>query len=181
MSDFDDEGINKYTGTNYDQDGFNRNGFDKNGINKFTKTKYDRDGFDKSGYNKEFNTRDELAPKPNVSTSSYSSHKKRHHRDMTLPKVKIGLFDKFKMSKITDRANDEILYEYVLTELEENIKFKGLWAKAYANSEGNENKIEPLYMQYRVQSIKDSLTSMEIAYNEMAKQELFQYIKNRLT
>ena len=85
------------------------------------------------------------------------------------------------MIGITERTNDAILYEYVLTELEEDIKFKGLWAKAYANSEGNENRIEPLYMQYRVQAIKDSLTAMEIAYNKMTKQDLFTYIKSKLT
>ncbi len=107
--------------------------------------------------------------------------KKESHKRAILPKTKIGFFDKFKMNKITDRANDEILYEYVLSELEQNIKFKGLWAKAYANSEGDENKIEPLYMQYRVQAIKDRLVALEIAYNEMSRKQLFQYIKDKLS
>ncbi len=71
-----------------------------------------------------------------------------------------------------------MLYEYVMEELENNIKIKGLWAKAYANSEGNIDKIEPLYVQYRVQSIKDIFISIEISYNEMSRQKLFDFIKN---
>ena len=39
-------------------------------------------------------------------------------------------------------------------------------------------KIEPLYMQYRVQSIKDIFSSMEILYNELSRQKLFNFISN---
>ena len=88
------------------------------------------------------------------------------------------MFDYFKKKAIENRANDEILYEYVTEELEQNIKVKGLWAKAYANSDGNDNKIEPLYMQYRVQAIKDVFSSLEIMYNELSRQKLFDFISN---
>jgi len=40
------------------------------------------------------------------------------------------------------------------------------------------NKIEPLYMQYRVQSIKDVFSSMEILYNELSRCRLFDFIAN---
>jgi len=88
------------------------------------------------------------------------------------------MFDYFKKKAIKNRVNDEILYEYVVEELEKDMKIKGLWAKAYANSDGNENKIKPLYMQYRVQSIKDIFTSLEIMYNELSRQKLFDFISN---
>ena len=93
-------------------------------------------------------------------------------------KGRYKMFDYFKKKAIENRVNDEILYEYVTEELEKNIKIKGLWAKAYANSDGNDNKIEPLYMQYRVQSIKDIFSSLEIIYNELSRQKLFDFISN---
>jgi len=88
------------------------------------------------------------------------------------------MFNYFKKKAIENRINDEILYEYVIEELEKDIRFKGLWAKAYANSEGNENRVEPLYMQYRVQAIKDTLTSLNILYDELSRQSLFEFIAN---
>ena len=55
---FDENGINKYTGTKYDVKGFNKNGythdgFDRKGINKDTGTKYDKDGYNILGYDKD--------------------------------------------------------------------------------------------------------------------------------
>ena len=88
------------------------------------------------------------------------------------------MFNYFKKIAITNRANDEILYEYVMNELENNFKVKGLWAKAYANASGDDNKIEPLYMQFRVQSIKDEFTAIDIAYDELSRKQLFEFIKN---
>ena len=88
------------------------------------------------------------------------------------------MFNYFKKIAITNRANDEVLYEYVMNELENNVKVKGLWAKAYANASGDDNKIEPLYMQFRVQSIKDEFTAIDIAYDELSRKQLFEFIKN---
>lgn len=90
------------------------------------------------------------------------------------------MFNYFKKIAITNRANDEILYEYVMNEIEDNYKVKGLWAKAYANSNGDDNKVEPLYMQLRVQAIKDKFTALEIAYDELSRKQLFELIKNGL-
>jgi len=89
------------------------------------------------------------------------------------------MFNRFKKKLIEKRLKDEILFEYVLDELEDDIKVKGLWAKAYANSEGDKNKIEPLYMQYRVQSIKDIFTSIKIAYEELPKERISKIINNK--
>ena len=88
------------------------------------------------------------------------------------------MFNKFRKIAIANRLEDQVLFEYVLEELENGIKIKGLWAKAYANSEGDSNKIEPLYMQYRVQSIKDIFTTLKIAYEELPKETIANYLKN---
>jgi len=82
---------------------------------------------------------------------------------------------------IKNRTHDEMLYEYVYDEIEQGIMIKGLWAKALAHSDGNDAKAKSIYLQYRVQSLKDTLESLKIAYNEMSQKTFFEYIKNGFT
>jgi hypothetical protein len=70
------------------------------------------------------------------------------------------LFDKFRRRSAASRLLEEQLYEQVVLELSNGQKRAGLWAKALANGDGIEEKAKSLYLQYRVQSIKDE---MEIA------------------
>jgi len=79
------------------------------------------------------------------------------------------MFDFFKVKKIINRDNDEFLYGEVLTEMDNGTIHKNLWAKAMAMSEGNDAKAKSLYMQYRVQKIKDELQLIEIAAKEAKK------------
>ena len=90
------------------------------------------------------------------------------------------MFNHFKKVAITNRAEDELLYEYVLNEMESDIIAKGLWAKALANSAGDTANAKSIYMQYRVQSIKDAFTTLKIAYDDLTKPKLFQYIENKI-
>jgi len=86
------------------------------------------------------------------------------------------MFDSFRKAIIQRREDDELLYEYVLTEIENKVIVKGLWAKAMALSDGNKDKTQSLYMQYRVQAIKDLFTKLEISYNDLKKDVLFKKI-----
>ena len=71
----------------------------------------------------------------------------------------------FSRKKIIEhRESDNLLFEYTLTEIENGIIIKSLWAKAIALAEGDEQKIKPLYMQYRVQNIKDQFMKLNIEY-----------------
>ena len=90
------------------------------------------------------------------------------------------MFNYFKKIAISNRADDELLYEYVLNEMESGVIIKGLWGKSLANSNGNEDNAKSIYMKYRVQSIKDIFTAREIAYNELTKPNLFQYIQDKI-
>ena len=72
------------------------------------------------------------------------------------------------------------LDKYVLTEIESEIIIKGLWGKAFANSNGDEANAKSIYMKYRVQSIKDIFIARKISYNELTKQKLFQYIQDKI-
>jgi hypothetical protein len=90
------------------------------------------------------------------------------------------MFDYFKKIAISSRADDEVLYEFVLNEIETGILAKGLWSKALANSGGDDANAKSIYMKYRVQSIKDIFTAHKIAYNELSKPKLFQYIQDKI-
>lgn len=67
------------------------------------------------------------------------------------------MFEKIKISSAGRRLYEEKLYEQVVSELINGEKRSGLWAKALANSNGIEEKAKALYIQYRVQSIKDEI------------------------
>ncbi|MEA2017526.1 MAG: hypothetical protein U9N59_03675 [Campylobacterota bacterium] len=88
------------------------------------------------------------------------------------------MFNMFKKASIANRVEETILYEFVLDEIESGIQIRGLWAKAMANSDGDMNKANSIYMKYRVQDIKDIFTTIKIAYEELSKNEIANYLKN---
>ena len=67
----------------------------------------------------------------------------------------MGIFDKFKTSTAIDRLLEEKLYEQVAQELKAGKKREGIWVKAMAKSDGDLNKAESMYIELRVQAIKD--------------------------
>lgn len=65
------------------------------------------------------------------------------------------MFEKFRRTSAAARLLEEQLYEQVVMELSQGQRRNGLWAKAIASSDGSEEKAKSLYIEYRVQSIKD--------------------------
>jgi len=55
---------------------------------------------------------------------------------------------------IKENIDEDALYEHSMSEIENDTQIKSLWAKAFANSEGNEEKTKALYIQYRVENLK---------------------------
>ncbi len=53
------------------------------------------------------------------------------------------------------RSYDEKLYEQVANEIFEGLQRPGIWAKALADSKGDEALTRSLYIKYRVQALKD--------------------------
>ena len=88
------------------------------------------------------------------------------------------MFNFIKKKLIDNRIQDELLFEYVMEEMESGTVIKGLYAKAIAYSNGDKAKIDSLYMQYRVQSILDYFSTIKINHEELSKNKLFDYIKN---
>lgn len=65
------------------------------------------------------------------------------------------MFKKFKRTSAVRRLLEEKLYEKVVLELSRGHRRDGLWAKAIANCNGQDEKAKALYIQYRVQSMRD--------------------------
>jgi hypothetical protein len=55
---------------------------------------------------------------------------------------------------------DEILYEYVAAELSNSVIKQGLWTKALADSEWNEQKAKSFYVKMRVAQLRSELCTL---------------------
>ena len=62
-------------------------------------------------------------------------------------------------TNIATEATEDAIYEQVMLEIEEDRKVKSTWAKALAQSDGNREKTEALYIKLRVQNIKSDLNN----------------------
>ena len=73
----------------------------------------------------------------------------------------MGLLDKLKRKVETtladSRLEEELIYKHILEEMDSGVIRDGLYAKAMANSNGDESKAKSLYMKYRLQSVKDAM------------------------
>ena len=73
----------------------------------------------------------------------------------------MGLLDKLKRKVETtladSRLEEELIYKHILEEMDSGVIRDGLYAKAMANSNGDEAQAKSLYMKYRLQSVKDAM------------------------
>jgi hypothetical protein len=76
--------------------------------------------------------------------------------------------EKLMHQRAVSRLAEEEIYKAVLDEIERGEQRKGLWAKALANCDGDENKARSLYIQYRMQSLSDEATVMGAIAKEVA-------------
>ena len=86
----------------------------------------------------------------------------------------MGLFNKTKDdSNPFLRKADETFYQKALEELESNSINKGVYAKALADSAGDEAKARSLYIKYRAKSLDDeqSIEILEKSHNIKIKKE----------
>jgi len=65
------------------------------------------------------------------------------------------MLKKFKKLFAFSRLKEEKLYELVAKEIKNGIIRDGLWAKALAHCNGDREKAKSLYIQYRIQSLRD--------------------------
>jgi len=65
------------------------------------------------------------------------------------------MFKRLKLNSAKSRLVEERLYEMVMDELESGNVRKGIWGKAVAKSNGNDNQAKSKYLELRVESLKD--------------------------
>lgn len=74
------------------------------------------------------------------------------------------------ISSQTLNLNEDKIYELIMLEIEEGRKIKGTWAKALAQSDGNKDKAESLYINLRVQNIQEEQQRQIEIRNDQEKQ-----------
>lgn len=70
----------------------------------------------------------------------------------------MSLLDLLRRQTIAGRVEEEALYEAVVQELANGIKRDGLWAQAFAESDGRQDSTKARYLKLRVQALRDELT-----------------------
>ena len=70
---------------------------------------------------------------------------------------KRGFLGYLRGRKAATRIPDEVYYEQAADEIRKGQILKGLWAKAWSEAEGNENKAQALYIKLRVAAMKDEV------------------------
>ncbi|RLA80885.1 MAG: hypothetical protein DRG78_10150 [Epsilonproteobacteria bacterium] len=73
---------------------------------------------------------------------------------------------------------DEHMYEYVMEELNNNVKDEAIWIKAYSLAEGLEEKIKPIYIKYRVEFIKNRYKDINVEYTKLSKSDIVKFVNN---
>lgn len=68
-----------------------------------------------------------------------------------------------------DLVDEDTIYEQVMLEIEEDRKVKSTWAKALAQSDGDREKTEALYIKLRVQNIIDTAKERKLKNFESEK------------
>lgn len=99
----------------------------------------------------------------------------RHHtnehqdpKDKPLSRMR-GVVDRFALKTEPRPTNDDTkLYAQAWEELESSERDNGLWAKAFADSEGDDDKTKALYIKFRVEQIKEQ---QEEQVSEEARKE----------
>ena len=95
------------------------------------------------------------------------------------------MFLKSDVEKAKERKLEEYFFNIVAQELKNGMKHDATWLKAIASSNGNSEKAESHYIEYRIQSLKDEIIlNQEEKVNEkkldtLAKQRHEQKLKEK--
>jgi len=84
---------------------------------------------------------------------------------------------------VKENIDEDALYEEAMSEIENDTKVKSLWAKAFAKSEGNKEKTKALYIQYRVENLKNIYEEEKqqlIKQKEIMRESWLQEVEQKL-
>ena len=83
--------------------------------------------------------------------------------------------------KIGNDLSEDELYEIVGKEMKEGDIKEGLWVMAKAKAMGDDNKIEPLYIKYRVKDIKNKAIEKEELLIKEKKKKILEESEKRVS
>ena len=82
----------------------------------------------------------------------------------------MGLFSKLNRIAADARRAEEALYAMAAEEVANGDVKPGLWAKAFADSDGQESRAQATYLKLRVQQMKDELAALDRALHKFSKE-----------
>ena len=82
-------------------------------------------------------------------------------------------------SDLQSNINEDEIYEQVMIEIEENNKVKSTWAKALAQSDGDDKKAQSLYIKLRVEFLVQEETFIESDKDTIIKQDILTIENNK--
>jgi hypothetical protein len=82
----------------------------------------------------------------------------------------VGLFSKLNRIAADARRAEEALYAMAAEEVANGDVKPGLWAKAFADSDGQESRAQATYLKLRVQQMKDELAALDRALHKFSKE-----------
>jgi len=83
------------------------------------------------------------------------------------------MFGNFKKNESPVQIDEDILYEFVLDEMQFGKPRKGLLTKAVLESDGDDDKAKSLYLKYRVEAIEQDIQDLQLDPKRFSKEELF--------
>lgn len=81
----------------------------------------------------------------------------------------MGLIESIRAQGVSSRITEEMLYAEALREIEQGVRRDGLWAKALSRTKMNQNEAHALYLELRVQSLKDEIALLAMQQEENVK------------
>ena len=78
----------------------------------------------------------------------------------------MGFFTRNDKLSILQRQQETKIFEYVMEEINNNVRQQGIWGQAIVKSNGDEKKAEAEYIKLRVESIKDDIKLNNIFEDE---------------
>lgn len=157
-NEFDVNGINRYTGTEYDTNGYNVRGFNEEGICKYTGTEYDEDGFNKDGFNSNGEHYKQNIPYYKIAKDSLLSWNK----DMTEEQVQQAI-ESLSIAQLEDKVGAKNSIKYAIQGIVDSLldeELIGVSEARYYFSDLADNVFNG-NESYRIDNIREYLDRME--------------------
>lgn len=109
----------------------------------------------KAVYNHSKDIASEIKPAINEYKENHKTTKQKQQSTIDIDEYKQKHSSTKQSEDFYNNINEDEMYEKVMIEIEEDKKVKSTWAKSLAQSEGDKDKAESIYINLRVEQIKN--------------------------